>query len=1347
MTSFKIDMEKFDGKNDFNLWREKMIAHLGNLGLDEALKGESKMPSSLSEKEKSDILKKARNTIVLSLSDQILRKVVKEKSAAEMWLKLEQLFMTKTLPNRIYLKQRFYGYRMEETKSIDENIDEFTKLVVDLANLDVEIDDEDQAIFLLNSLPRPYEQLKDTLKYGRETLSLEEVVSAVYSKELDLKTSSKVSKSSAEGLNVRGRPDKRNSNDKGRDKSRSNSRPREIECWYCKKTGHMRRDCNKRKKDLSKKKGKKPAGAENVEANDTANVSEGYDSADVLSISSNDPRDEWVLDSGATFHMTSRKDWLFDLKDTEGSKVLMGDNTPCDVKGIGSVKLKMADGTMKILKDVRYIPELKRNLISLGTLDTSGYEIKLRGGVLKVLKGIMVAMKGTLNQGLYILQGETITGENAISEHKPSPTDLWHRRLGHMSLKGLVELHKQGLLKDIKATELQQCEHCIMGKSHRLKFPKGKHTTKGILDYVHSDLWGSPKVPFSLGKAQYFLSLIDDYSRKVWLYFIRTKDEAFSKFLEWKSLIENQTNRKIKRLRTDNGLEFCNNVFDSYCAENGIFRHRTCIITPQQNGLAERMNRTIMNKVRCMLSESGMPKIFWAEAAATACYVINRSPSVALDFKVPNQIWSDTSPSYDHLKPFGCLAYVHVTQGKLEPRAKKGYFLSYPLGVKGYKVWLMDDKKAIISRDVVFNEYVFYKTNVQVQEQQESSSSTLSDNFSGSQVLEKETESTPSEYQVEDPSVGEAPNQEVEEGPSSNLGGEIDEQGEDSANEDLRDYVLTRDRVRRQIKPPSRFAQADLIAFALNASDVVELDEPLCYREAKRSPDWKNWEKAMIEEMDSLKKNNTWVLVNKPKGKRVIGSKWIYKRKPGIPGVELPRFKARLVAKGYSQVEGVDYHEVFSPVVKHTSIRVILSIAAMFDLELEQLDVKTAFLHGTLDEELYMSQPEGFIKNGEENKVCLLKKSLYGLKQSPRQWYRRFDDFMMQQGFSRSRFDSCVYFTKLKDQSLMYLLIYVDDMLIVSSSKEEIQAMKKQLNAEFSMKDLGAATRILGIDIQRDRKMKILTLSQKSYFEKVLRSFSMENAKATSTPIGAHFKLSTLKEHEVISEAKHMKDVPYSNCVGSLMYAMVSTRPDLAYGVGLVSRFMSKPSRDHWQAAKWLLRYLKGTSEMKLVYSQNATRGPKVVGYCDSDYAADLDKRRSISGYVFTFGGNTVSWKSSLQHVVALSTTEAEYISLTEAIKEGLWLKGFVTELGFNQEKVEIHCDSQSAIHLSKNSVFHERTKHIDVKLHFVRDVIASNQVEVKKISTDVNPADMLTKVIPVSKFEEALNLLNLLDE
>jgi len=528
------------------------------------------------------------------------------------------------------------------------------------------------------------------------------------------------------------------------------------------------------------------------------------------------------------------------------------------------------------------------------------------------------------------------------------------------------------------------------------------------------------------------------------------------------------------------------------------------------------------------------------------------------------------------------------------------------------------------------------------------------------------------------------------------------------------------------------------------SASLISGEEPSDLNEAKRCKEWPLWKKAMQEEMDSLHKNQTWDIVKRPEKKRIVGSKWIFKLKPGIPGVESARFKARLVAKGFSQVEGVDYHEVFSPVVKHTSIRILLSLTAMFDLELEQLDVKTAFLHGKLDEQIYMQQPEEFIAPGDEEKVCLLKKSLYGLKQSPRQWYLRFDLFMFNQGFIRSKFDSCVYITKLKNGNYMYLLIYVDDMLIACKDKFQIQKLKDQLSSEFDMKDLGPASKILGMNIERDRDKGILRLSQKSYLEKVARSFGLDKAKAVSTPIGAQFKLMSLTEQELDNQAKYMEKIPYSNCVGSLMYGMISTRPDIAYGVSLVSRFMSKPGKTHWEAAKWLVRYIKGASDLSLVYTSNQSSHCKVQGYCDSDYAGDLDKRRSLSGYVFTVGENTVSWKASLQHVVALSTTEAEYISLTEAVKEGLWLKCFMSELGYDQDCAEIYCDSQSAIHLSKNTMYHERTKHIDVRLHFIRDIIAEWVIKVKKICTDVNPADILTKVVPIDKFRNALDLLKL---
>lgn len=557
----------------------------------------------------------------------------------------------------------------------------------------------------------------------------------------------------------------------------------------------------------------------------------------------------------------------------------------------------------------------------------------------------------------------------------------------------------------------------------------------------------------------------------------------------------------------------------------------------------------------------------------------------------------------------------------------------------------------------------------------------------------------------------------------------------------LDDYVLSRDRGRRQTKPPSKFDDFDVAAYALTCAEEIDMDEPKSYFEANKSKDCEKWNSGMTEEMGSHQQNGTWELVDKPANKKVIGCKWVYKLKPDIS--RNFRYKARLVAKGFSQVEGIDFTEVFAPVVKHVSIRTMLSLVANYDLELEQLDVKTIFLHGTLDEEIYMSQPEGFVEKGKEDKVCLLKKSLYGLKQVPRQWNRKFNSFMKDNKFIRSLSDPCVYIKGEGTSDMVYMLLYVYDMLVASKDKLGIQRLKESLAAEFEMKDLGAANRILGMDIVRDRNKGILKLSQGRYLEQVLRTFNMSESKAVTTPLGCQFKLKALTEEESKGESELMSEVPYASAVGSLMYAMVGSRPDLAHAVGVVSRFMGNPGRKHWEAVKWIFRYVKGTLDFGLTFTKNTEF--KVVGYTDADYAKDLDHRRSVTVYVFQVGGNTVSWRSGLQHIVALSTTESEYMALTEGFKEALWLKRFVSELGFLQDEAKVFSDSQSAIHLAKNGGFHERTKHIDTKLYFIRDVIEAGDVTLHKIHTSANPADLLTKAVPGNKLEKGLEFLKVI--
>ncbi|KAH9698403.1 hypothetical protein KPL71_024000 [Citrus sinensis] len=588
-------------------------------------------------------------------------------------------------------------------------------------------------------------------------------------------------------------------------------------------------------------------------------------------------------------------------------------------------------------------------------------------------------------------------------------------------------------------------------------------------------------------------------------------------------MVETQTGRKVKRLRLDNGGEYKNDQFLQICQDEGIVRHFTIRDTPQQNGVAERMNQTILEKVRCMLSNAGLSKEFWAKAVVYACHLINRLPLTIVKGRTAMEMWTGKpATDYDSLHVFGFTAYYHVKESKLDPRAKKALFMGITGGVKGYRLWCPVTKKIIFSRDVTFDESAMLKQNDS--QENEKTSRTL-------QQMEFEK---------------------VKSDPAG-----VDETNNDSPSTDDDEEVLTQEpsqqqdsiayrRPRREIRRPARFV--DTVAYAL---PIVNDDVPSTYKEAISNPESIQWKKAMNEEMQSLHKNETWELVTLPKEKKAIGCKWVYAKNEGFSRKNEIRYKARLVAK-------------------------------------VQLDVKTAFLHGDLEEKIYMTQPDGFQVAGKENWVCKLTKSFYGLKQSSRQWYKRFDRFMKEQRYTRNKFDHCVYFRKLQERSFIYLLLYVDDMLIASKNKDEIEKLKTQLNQEFEIKDLGEVKKILGMEICRDR--------------------ARGKTKPVSTPLASHFKLSAQLSPSTDAKREYMLQVPHSNAVGSLMYAMVCTRPDISHAVGIVSRYMHNPGKGLWQAVKWILRYIHKTMDVGLLFERDDTLSQGVIGYVDSDYAGDLDK-------------------------------------------------------------------------------------------------------------------------------------------
>lgn len=361
--------------------------------------------------------------------------------------------------------------------------------------------------------------------------------------------------------------------------------------------------------------------------------------------------------------------------------------------------------------------------------------------------------------------------------------------------------------------------------------------------------------------------------------------------------------------------------------------------------------------------------------------------------------------------------------------------------------------------------------------------------------------------------------------------------------------------------------------------------------------------------------------------------------------------------------------------------------------------MKTTFLHGNLEEEIYMLQPKGFKQKGKENLVCRLNKSLYGLKQALRCWYKRFDSFIIGLGYNRLHAGPCAYYKRFRDNDFVIFLLYVDDMLVAGHNKDRISKLKAELAREFEMKDLGPANKILGMQIHRDRVSRKVWLSLKSYVKKILQRFNMQDCKPILTPFPTNVKLSSKMSPGSEEERMEISRILYASAVGSLMFAMICTRPDIALAVGVVSRYMAEPGREHWEAVKRIFRYLKRTSDVALCYGES---GLTVKGYVDSDYAGDLDGSKSTTGYAFTLSGGTVSWVSKLQSVVAMSTTEAEYVVAAQASNKAVWLKMLLEELGHKQEKITLFCNNQSALYLARNPAFHSKTKHIRVQYHYV---------------------------------------------
>ena len=515
------------------------------------------------------------------------------------------------------------------------------------------------------------------------------------------------------------------------------------------------------------------------------------------------------------------------------------------------------------------------------------------------------------------------------------------------------------------------------------------------------------------------------------------------------------------------------------------------------------------------------------------------------------------------------------------------------------------------------------------------------------------------------------------------------------------------------------------INFVHSAVSVEVTTEPTSMKEALESDDTQKWQAAAQAEYDSLQEYNTWELCELPPGRKIVVSKWVFKIKYKEDG-SVERYKCHLVAQGFTQAPGVDYSERFTPVARFGTIRTLLAIGIQRGMSIQQMDVTTAFLNSTLKEDIYMAQPAGFEEPGREHLVCHLRKSLYGLKQSPRCWYEELSTHLMTTGFKQSRADPCVFYKWVNGQ-LTIISVYVDDLILLANMMCEMKQMKENLSSHFKMKDLGLLNYCLGIRITQGDGWN--QIQQRQYILNLLERFNLRDAVHTSTP--ADISVPLVADDGV---SQPVGQQLYQQMIGSLQYAAGGTRPDIAYIVGVLARFCHKPTQLHLIAAKRVFRYLGGMADLALTFT--ASGNPELLGYSDADWAGDRDSRRSTSGNVFVMSDGAITWSSKRLNSVALSTVEAEYMALSQATQEAVWLRRLTEELGnTDQSATTIYEDNQGAICTAQNPVFHRRTKHIHIRYHYVREAVSENTIELVYCPTSEMTADILTKAIPKDQF------------
>ncbi|KAJ9541604.1 hypothetical protein OSB04_028110 [Centaurea solstitialis] len=1069
----------------------------------------------------------------------------------------------------------------------------------------------------------------------------------------------------------------------------------------------------------------------------------------------------WHVDSGCSRHMTGNRSFLENFTTFNGGYVAFGDNPR---GGKVSGKGKVTGGKLT-LEDVYYVDQLRYNLMSVSQVcDKKIFTLfsETECMILSpkfVVDESFVLLRTPRKDNVYCLDLNGMPSEvvNCLfSKASMTESSLSHRRMGHMNIKTMNLLVKNQLVRGLPPKEFTLDDHCVAclkGKQHKASHKSKKiNTISAPLQLWHMDLFGPTNV-MSIGKKSYCLVIIDDYSRFTWVFFLRTKDETSGLIKPFVKRVENQVNLRVKVIRSDNGTEFKNADLNSFCEEKGIERQFSAPRTPQQNGVAERRNRTLIEAARTMLADSKLPITFWAEAVNTACYVQNRVHVVKSKGKTPYELFKNKKPFIGFFVPFGCPCSILNTKthlGKFDSKSDDGFFVGYSIQSKAVRVFNTVSGTIEESDNVKFNEHTPNVHGTGPDSLFDIDSLTNSLKMSnavdtGPIIKEKETdtpfvlfppstissEEKESETEVqEDASEHQEGDKETEETPQleSNVENETGIQGKYLSEEPLHLTRTQKNHPASQVigdvaSPMITRKQSREAGYVNTHSGMLTCflsqNEPKKVLDAMKDP---SWIEAMQEELLQFVLQHVWDLVDLPKGHRVIGTKWIFRNKTDERGIVIKN-KARLVAQGYTQEEGIDYDDVFAPVARIEAIRLFLAFASYKGFKVYQMDVKSAFLYGTIDEEVYVCQPPGFEDPKYPDMVCKLRKALYGLHQAPRAWYDTLSSYLLENKFERGVIDKTLFIKRTKTDMLL-VQIYVDDIIFGSTKEDMCKEFEELMHKKFKMSSMGELTFFLGLQVKQKRDG--IFINQSKYVATMLQKFGMNDAKPASTPMETHKHLTADVEGEEVDVHQ------YRSMIGSLMY-LTASRPDIMFAVCVCARFQVRPKESHLHAVKRIFKYLKGQPKLGLWYPNDNSFD--LVAYTDSDYGgANLD-RKSTSGGCQFLGGRLVSWQCKKQTTVSQSTTEAEYIAASQCCSQVLWIQNQMQDYGLSFLQTPIYIDNNSAISIVNNPVKHSKTKHIEIKYHLIRDCNEKKLIQVQKVHTDDQYADLFTKAFDVGSF------------